>query len=716
MIERPSGLLSGLPSFAGALLLFALGPVACGTDTDDGSGANGNNTDGTTDPDGSTPNGTTDGGPKPPPAPSVTDLHLAEGKVDASGDTTIALAWTAISEATAFRVERAPNVSGAPGTWKTLGTSPTATTQTFSDPDPLDGASFYRVVAISSKGEGPSEPLAAYPVAKSSYAIPGQPLAGAPFNVELGAEVRYPKNAGTQKLPIVFMLHGNHAICKSTGRGEYCPGENGRSSGDISNACTDGGTTVSNHLGYVYLLESMAARGYVAVSIDANALTCRNSSNAYIAQRSQLVYEHLKQWKTFVATGAPAPLGNALVNLVDLAKVGLMGHSRGGDAVALVPDLLTNAPIAGVDVESVLAVAPTDFADGKPSPAAFSVLLPLCDGDVWDDRGLSAYDRIRNDPTRTKIASQILFAGANHNFFNDTWTEDDNDATTTRSCDKAAMLEGGSASKAKAAQRGMLSLLMSDWYDTTLRSKPIAPFLRGEGGAPAYVSAWAGTKLDLRSSYSGARHRHVDDFSAAGAPETGSTGGTNVFSAFDASLACSGATCDSSLGVCDGNTCNGQTGRCTSTGCNLPYQFFHEATLLQAVAVSWQAKGAHATIDLGGVDASLYNALSFRVAAADSLLNVDAAPLSFTVKVTDVNGQSVSIPLAKLQTIPRLYQVRKPGDTNANVRPAKELLQTVRIPKSMLSDLAQNRLSKLELVMDSSASGAAFVTDVELTD
>ena len=710
MTKRLSGF------FSGALLLLALAPVACGTVIDDGSGANGNDTDGTNDPDGAPPIGATDAGPKPPPAPSVTDLHLAEGKVDAAGATTVALAWTAIAEATAFRVERAPSVSGAPGTWKVLGTSPTATTQTFSDPDALDGPSFYRIVTLSAKGEGPSEPLAAYPVAKSSYAIPGQPLAGAPFNVELGAEVRYPKNTGTQKLPLVIMLHGNHAICRSTGRGEYCPAENGRSSGDISNACTDGGTTVANHLGYVYLLESMAARGYVAVSIDANALTCRNSSNAYVAQRAQLVHEHLKQWKTFVATGAPAPLGNALVGLVDLAKIGLMGHSRGGDAVALVPQLLTNDPIPGVDVESVLAVAPTDFADGKPSISNFSVLLPLCDGDVWDDRGLSAYDRIRNDPARTKIASQILFAGANHNFFNDTWTEDDNDATTTRSCDKAVMLEGGNASKSKAAQRGMLSLLMSDWYDATLRARPIAPFLRGEGGAPAYVSAWAGTKLDLRASYSGARHRLVDDFSAAGAPETGAAGGTNLFSAFDAALACSGATCDSSLGVCDGNTCNGQTGRCTSTGCNLPYQFFHEEALLQAVAISWQAKGARAAIDLGGVDASTYDALSFRVAAADSLLNVESAPLSFTVKVTDANDHSVSIPLAKLQTIPRLYRVRKPGDTNANVRPAKELLQTVRIPRSALGDLVPSRLSKLELVMDSSVSGAAFVTDVELTD
>lgn len=699
----------------GAFVAVAVFVAACGTDGDESGTSGGPAPEGTTDPGPVTPPATTTP-PVKPPLPTVTDLHIAEGKLGADGSTTIALAWTAIPEATAFRVERAPNESGKPGAWKTLGTSPTKTTQTFSDSSKLEGPSFYRLVVQSAEGEAPTEPLAAYPITPSSYSILAQPLAGAPFNVELGGEVRYPKGLAKQRFPLVLMLHGNHAICKSTARGEYCPSEASRSSGDVSNACTDGGTTVKNHFGYLYLLESLAARGYVAVSIDANALTCRNSSNAYIAQRAQLVHEHLKQWKTFAETGAPAPLGTALAGLVDLSKVGLMGHSRGGDAVTMVPELLAGDPIAGVSVQSVLAVAPTDFGNGKPSAAAFSVLLPLCDGDVWDDRGMSAYDRIRHDPTRTKPASQILFAGANHNFFNDTWAEDDNDEMPTRSCDKAAMIEGGSASKSKAAQRGMLSLLMSDWYGATLGAEKMAPFLRGEGGAPAYVTAWAGTKLDLRASYSGGKHRLVDDFSTAGAPETGTAGGTNAFAAFDASLACAGSACDSTLGVCDGNGCNGQKGRCTSVGCNLPYQFFHEAELLQALAVSWQAKGARATFDLGGVDASAFGALSFRIAAADSPLNAEGVAQSFTVKVTDASGKAVTIPLATLQTIPRLYPVRKPGDTQANVRPPKELLQTVRVSKSALSAIGISKLSKLELVMDGAATGAAFVTDVELTD
>ena len=116
------------------------------------------------------------------------------------------------------------------------------------------------------------------------------------------------------------------------------------------------------------------------------------------------------------------------MNRVDLARIGLMGHSRGGEGV----DRFVDYNRTRTDgrrypgLRAVFALAPTDFADEAPAGVHWATLLPLCDGDVYDLQGARAYDRGRfTDPATAFSRAQFTVTGTNHNWFNTVWTYDD---------------------------------------------------------------------------------------------------------------------------------------------------------------------------------------------------------------------------------------------------------------------------------------------------
>ena len=201
-----------------------------------------------------------------------------------------------------------------------------------------------------------------------------------PFNSRL---------AGLGPVPIVFMAHGNHD------------------------------PSAPSYLGYVYFQQQLAAMGIVAVSIDANAFNGVAGSVLNIEQRADLIIETIQLFQTFDSTA-----GNIFNNKIDFGRVGLMGHSRGGDAVVMVPGKIT---LAGVAIKAVLALAPTDYgyrmnnADTTPKDFNFMTILPAGDGDVWDNEGARFYDKAMPP----FIKSQVYIHYTNHNFFNRQWLNND---------------------------------------------------------------------------------------------------------------------------------------------------------------------------------------------------------------------------------------------------------------------------------------------------
>jgi hypothetical protein len=203
---------------------------------------------------------------------------------------------------------------------------------------------------------------------------------GQPFNDRLAALGR---------APIVFMAHGNHSPADPS------------------------------YLGYDYFQQDLAKMGIIAVSVDCNALNGAGGGVQNIEDRADLIIDNIAHFQ-----GLDADAGSVFFGRIDFSRLGLMGHSRGGDAVVMLPTLIS---LSGITIRSVLALAPTNFRFWfglptiGPQGYAFMTVLPAGDGDVTDNNGAQFYDRAEPGPYK----SQLYAHYTNHNFFNRQWLDDD---------------------------------------------------------------------------------------------------------------------------------------------------------------------------------------------------------------------------------------------------------------------------------------------------
>ncbi|SDP02234.1 hypothetical protein SAMN05428967_0910 [Phyllobacterium sp. YR620] len=135
------------------------------------------------------------------------------------------------------------------------------------------------------------------------------------FVTPIRGQVRYPtpltSAAPTDRFPIIVFLHGNH------------------SNEDPS------------YEGYDYMAQDLAAHGYVVVSIDANWINGGSpiDGDSSSQSRAQLILGTLDRLRQIDASGQvgsdnePGPL-DGLKDKLDFDRIGIMGHSRGGQGVS----------------------------------------------------------------------------------------------------------------------------------------------------------------------------------------------------------------------------------------------------------------------------------------------------------------------------------------------------------------------------------------------
>lgn len=234
-----------------------------------------------------------------------------------------------------------------------------------------------------------------FPVGYTEYDGGSVSIRGRSFSVK--GTVYYPANAdgvGTAfhtrlaalgRVPLVLMAHGNHSPADPS------------------------------HLGYDYFQQALAKMGIVAASVYLNETNGQTGGAGNIRDRADLIIESVKHFQALDAGGDPIFGGR-----LDFDRLGLMGHSRGGEAVVLVQEM---GPPAGVRIRAILSLAPTDWGATMLTPqgTAFMTLLPAADGDVWSNDGAKFYDQARPAPFK----SQLYVHYANHNFFNRRWLNDD---------------------------------------------------------------------------------------------------------------------------------------------------------------------------------------------------------------------------------------------------------------------------------------------------
>ncbi|MEX2465978.1 MAG: hypothetical protein WD995_03665 [Gemmatimonadota bacterium] len=238
-----------------------------------------------------------------------------------------------------------------------------------------------------------------------------------PEEMPLNARVWYPDGEGP--FPLVLVVHGNHNMR------------------DFSDP------------GYDYLGELLASRGYILASVDENFIngSIREENDA----RGWFLLKHLELFSQF-----DGEAGNPFEGKVDLERIALMGHSRGGEAVANAvafnrlshyPDDATLEFDFGFDIRGIVSIAPVD---GQYLPTGRNVVVEDVsyltfhgshDGDVTSFHGLRIYDRLRfTDPDRFRFKSAIYMYRANHGQWNTVWGPHDGGPRSGRFLDLRALV------------------------------------------------------------------------------------------------------------------------------------------------------------------------------------------------------------------------------------------------------------------------------------
>jgi hypothetical protein len=222
----------------------------------------------------------------------------------------------------------------------------------------------------------------------------------------------------TTPSPLIVLVHGNHGSCDA-GAAPNCD------------------AFKRNDRGYAYLGENLATWGYTVVSIDQDQLMFYQDSAMAkgMHQRRLLIAATLDAFykaNTEGLTGADQNLGDSLKGTLDFTRIGLMGHSRGGDAVTSFIDYNKTRPAPGrrYDLRGVIALAPVDYERRAPSGVPFMAAYGMCDGDVSNLQGARFFERSQYvDPTDPFPRIQVGIQGANHNWFNSVWSADGEDSS-----------------------------------------------------------------------------------------------------------------------------------------------------------------------------------------------------------------------------------------------------------------------------------------------
>ena len=162
-----------------------------------------------------------------------------------------------------------------------------------------------------------------------------------------------------------------------------------------------------SYKGYNYLLEHLARNGFIAASIHVYP-------GARGVSRARALFKHIEILK------------GKFGDRIDLENLGIMGHSRGGEAVVIASKLNVDEGL-GYNFKAIISLAPTDqygpYSLAGPYSVPYLVIYGGLDGDVaggWPkSTGFSLYDRA--DP----LKSMVFVERACHDRFNTQW--DDND-------------------------------------------------------------------------------------------------------------------------------------------------------------------------------------------------------------------------------------------------------------------------------------------------
>lgn len=505
--------------------------------------------------------------------------------------------------------------------------------------------------------------------------------------VRLNGMIALPERAAGSR-PVVLILHGNHPGCPVSEDDMVdrwpCEPEAER----------------HNYRGFEYLLRQLAAEGYVALSININAeYTFGFGEPVPFERLGQLVKLHLEALAAASAGGANE-FGVELKERADLSRLVFIGHSQGGEgAYWLTHKAGLDGPDAFVKqgygpVYGLLLVAPSaNLAGAQGARVPLSVILPACDGDVFNQDGQLFYEITRLDPDQSAWASSVWLEHANHNYFNETLLDEAMKRSGRPDCQKLLQPE---------EQLGFMVEYAIDFLAQIFDQDPGATVRLGMDlqvaapdklyGLPARVAALAPryNRLPLLlPADETAMHTNLE--------------GSSVTAENLTVTYCP-------LGYYVPAMKPGSE-PCKRVNLTIPG---NPAML----SLAWQQKGGSLRFSLPeATDLSQFAAISLR-AALDPLSNLNSSSANqvFSIQLLDQQGNLASVPTRSDEPALRF----PPGTMEENdsfeggLFTGRVPLTSIRIPFASFAGIDLSQIGALILSFDQTASGALFISDLEL--
>ncbi|MET4562327.1 dienelactone hydrolase [Lysinibacillus parviboronicapiens] len=271
-----------------------------------------------------------------------------------------------------------------------------------------------------------------------------------PEAMPLNGQVWYPEGKGD--FPLVLIVHGNHLMT------------------DYSDS------------GYDYLGNLLASRGYIVVSVDENFLNVSPYNDLFLVSslenenraRGLLLLEHLQTWKEW-----NGHTNNPFYQKVDMRQIALIGHSRGGEAIAIAAayNEMAHPPDNGniqfdynFSIRSLISIAGTDgqyLPSGKPLPLKninYLALHGAHDMDVSTFDSANQQSRLSYTDKEDYMNASVYIYGANHGQFNESWGRGDGAGTANQLFNLKQIMP-------RDQQETIAKVLISAFLDSTLKDK-----------------------------------------------------------------------------------------------------------------------------------------------------------------------------------------------------------------------------------------------------
>ncbi len=486
-----------------------------------------------------------------------------------------------------------------------------------------------------------------------------------PEQLPLNGRVWYPKGDGP--FPLVVIAHGNHAMEEAS------------------------------DAGYAYLGELLASRGFIAVSVDENFFNVSWSGDwqgKAMAARAWLLLQHLNVWR-----GWNEAVGNPFYRKVALDRIALIGHSRGGEAVAVAAlfNRLSHYPEDArlkfdfqFDIRTVVALAPTaDYYQPAGQPLTLTDVNYLLlhgghDSDVAVFLGSRQYQRVKFSGAGDWHKASIYLYRANHSQFNTVWGGADWSQPFGVLLNNKPLFTG-------AEQRQIAQTYVSAFLEATLREQRVYwPLFRTQQATADWLPATIS-----RQQYQDSAVHILSDYEEDADVATASVPGALI------------------------------------EGGNL--QVWREAKL--RLRLDEEANQANNVVRLEwtpGTPPAFYRfTLPARLAAAWKLDNTARLTLALandsaqrqavelTVELTDADGERAQLPLRRFTTLnpPLTIRLAKlPALETWLLRPAELVPQTVEVPLAEFTRanplFKPAHLAAITLLFDRRTAGAVVLDEV----